>query len=135
MVGLREQAALDLVSILNDETGFSWEIVIRNPEGVCDTVRGLSTDISETIDPETGQAVSGRLASVAIALRDLEGLDCYEAFGDPQGIAASDSKPWVIIFLDILGKEHTFKVSESHPDRAIGIVTCILEAYNDEVAS
>ena len=135
MVGLREQAAIDLQTILNDEEGFSWEIVIRNPDGVCDTVRGLSTDISETIDPETGVAVSGRLASVAISLKDLEDLDCYEAFGSPQGIADTTGKPWVIIFKDPIGREYTFKVKESHPDRAIEVVTCILESYNDEAAT
>lgn len=129
-MGLREQAAVDLRTILNDEDGFAWEIAITNPDGVCDTVRGFSTDIAETIDPDTGMAVSGRLVSVALSIRDLEELECYETFGLPQGIADTTIKPWVVVFKDILGKEHTFKVQESHPDRALGIVTCMLEVYD-----
>jgi len=33
------------------------------------------------------------------------------------------------MFDDINGHSHTFKVSEAMPDRAIGIVTCMLETY------
>jgi hypothetical protein len=47
----------------------------------------------------------------------------------PKGIADSGSKPWIVEFLDINGLSYKFKVSQSDPDRGMGIVTMTLEAY------
>ena len=125
-MGLREQAALDCIAILNDEDGFAFPITVTDPGGLSATLNGFSNDIAETIDPETGMAVSGRVASVALHMRDLAAA----GFGIPQGITDESILPWVITFDDILGLSHTFKVQESNPDRAIGVVTCTLETYN-----
>ena len=126
-MGLREQAALDLQAITEDaDSGFGWALRITPPGGPAAVpVVGLSNDISTTIDPETGQAVTGRSASVAIALSSLTaaGLEV------PKGIHERAAKPWVIAFDDVTGEEHFFKVLEARPDRAIGVVVCILEAY------
>jgi hypothetical protein len=125
-VNLRAQAALDLVAILSDEGGgFAWPIDLTNPEGVTVALTGFSTDIGQTIDPETGQVVTGRRASVALSTSILEGL----GIGIPRGISDSRSKPWVVRFPDIHGVAQTFKVQEAMPDRALGIVTCMLETY------
>lgn len=125
-MGLRERATNDAQVILNDRLrGFGWDIEITSPELVTKPLVGFSTDISQVIDPTTGQVVSGREASIAIHIQDLEGA----GFRIPEGVARETDKPWVVKFDDIMGKEHTFKVSESNPDRAIGIVTCLLEAY------
>lgn len=126
MVGLRAQAEIDLGLILEDETtGFGWPVSVTDPSGTVGLLTGFSTDISLMIDPETGQAVSGRTASVTIriALLASKGLDI------PRGISDSSSKPWLVQFEDINGKSYTFKVKESIPDRAIGSVSCILEFY------
>jgi hypothetical protein len=125
-VSLRELAAADLKVILEDSaTGFGWAITVTNPEGTEATLTGFSTDIGQTIDPDTGQAVSGRRASVAIAIASLTDA----GLGLPRSIADSGSRPWVIVFDDIHGTSHRFKVAESMPDRAAGVVTCLLEAY------
>lgn len=125
-MGLREQAALDSIAILNDEDGFAWPITITDPGGTSALLNGFSNDIAETIDPETGMAVSGRLASVALHMRDLAAA----GLGIPKAIDDEDSLPWVVTFDDILGVPWTFKVQESNPDRSIGVVTCTLETYN-----
>lgn len=130
-MGLAEQAAKDLQTILNDKDGFARDITIQNPDGVCDSIRGFWTDIAETIDPNTGQAVSGRLVSVALAMRDLQTLDCYKDFGLPDGRADTSTKPWLVTFVDVVGVEHTFKVQESNPDRALGSITCTLEVWSE----
>jgi hypothetical protein len=124
-VGLREIAATDLVAILENEDDFGWPITITDPDEYTAPLVGFSTDVHEMIDPETGLAVSGRTASVAISIRTLTGA----GFAMPRAIADSSSKPWVIVFDDIDGQEHTFKVQEARPDRALGVVVCLLEAY------
>lgn len=125
-MNLREQAERDLAVILEDgATGGGWPITVTDPAGVQATLTGFSGDIAQLIDPDTGQAVSGRLASVTLRIASLhaQGLQL------PQGIADAGSKPWLIAFTDINGLAYRFKVSESHPDRGLGIVSCDLEAY------
>jgi hypothetical protein len=124
-VSLRELAAADLKLILEDTEAFGWPITVTSPAGVTAALVGYSNDIALTIDPETGIAVSGRSASVALAMASLTAA----GLGLPRAIADVNSAPWLVTFNDIGGAAHTFKVSESHPDRAIGCITCTLEAY------
>lgn len=127
-MGLRATAEADLAFILEDaDTGFGWSISVTNPAGATADLTGFSNDIAQLIDPDTGQAVSGRLASAVLRVSSLTaaGLDL------PVGIADSASKPWLVAFNDINGNAHTFKVAQSNPDRALGIVSLILEAYID----
>lgn len=128
-MSLRNQAATDLAFIIDgDTTGFRWPITVTDPAGSSGTgqLYGFTTDISLVIDPDTGQAVSGRLASVAIRISALTAA----GLGLPVGIVDLNSKPWVIEFNDINGNAFTFKVNESNPDRALDVIVCILEAYN-----
>jgi len=127
-MGLRTIAEQDLGVILEDsDTGFGWPITVTDPSGNSGTgpLTGFSDDIAQIIDPDTGQAVSGRLASVAIRIALLNEI----GLGLPRGIADSGSKPWIVEFDDINGNPYKFKVSQSNPDRAIGLVTCLLELY------
>lgn len=123
---MRELAEQDLGNILGDaDTGFGWPIIIDAPSGNSAPFTGYSNDISQMIDPDTGQLVAGRMASVAIRISAL--LDI--GFGLPRGVADSNSKPWVVTFSDINGNEFVFKVKQANPDRALGLITCNLEAY------
>lgn len=125
-MSLRQTAETDLGIILEDDIyGFGWSITVTNPAGLAKVLKGFSNDIAQVIDPDTGQAVSGRLASVAIriALLTANGLAI------PESIADTASKPWLIAFNDINGNGYTFKVQQSNPDRAIGLVVCVLEFY------
>jgi hypothetical protein len=124
-MSLREIAAADNRTIIEDTAGFGWPITVTDPDGLSVEMVGFSNDIAQVIDPQTGQAISGRLASVALSIATLED----EAFTKPIGVADGTSKPWVIVFNDINGHEHTFKVTEANPDRALGCVTCTLETY------
>lgn len=125
-MSLRQLAEADLGVILEDgATGFGWPITITDPAGNTGTLTGFSDDIAQIIDPDTGQAVSGRLASVALRISSL----ALEGLTLPKGIADAGSKPWVIEFDDINGNAYKFKVSQSNPDRALGLVTCLLELY------
>ncbi len=126
-MGLREQAALDARTILNDLSGFGVPITITDPGGTSAALTGFSNDIALTIDPETGMAVSGREASVALHMRDLDDA----GLGLPKNIADEALRPWVVSFVDVRGITHTFKVKESNPDRASGVITCTLEVYSE----
>jgi len=124
-MSLRETATADLNNILAAE--FARDITITDPDDNSAVVKGFTNDVAQVIDPETGQLVSGRIATIAIALRELTaaGLEI------PEGIEDTTKKPWRINFEDMDGAEYHFKVFASNPDRALGVVTCELEIYND----
>jgi len=125
-VSLRQLAEADLGAVLEDgATGFGWPITVTSPAEMSALLTGFSDDISQIIDPDTGQIVSGRLASIALRISSLTAA----GFELPQGIADAAQKPWLVTFDDINGNSFTFKVMQSNPDRALGIVTCILELY------
>ena len=122
-MGLRTQAALDARAILEDSTsGFGWPITLTDPVGVALQLTGFATDVGQTIDPDTGQAVAGRRGSVAVSLAALTEV--------PQAIASEARKPWVVTFANIAGVSGDWKVIEVLPDRAAGVVVLLLEAYN-----
>lgn len=127
-MGLRTLAEQDLGAILEDSAyGFGWSITLTDPDGLTDTLTGFSDDISQVIDPDTGQLVSGRLASVALRISSL----IAAGFTLPRNVPDNTLKPWVVTFNDINGIAHTFKVRQSDPDRALGMVVCILEGYDE----
>lgn len=127
-MSLRTLAEQDLGAILEDSAyGFGWSITLTDPDGLTDTLTGFSDDISQVVDPDTGQLVSGRLASVALRISSLVAA----GFTLPRNVSDNTSKPWVVTFDDINGTAHTFKVRQSDPDRALGLVVCILEGYDE----
>lgn len=125
-MSLRDIAEQDLGAIVEDGVfGFGWPISITDPAGTVGNLTGFSNDISQIIDPDTGEMVSGRAASAVVRISSLT----ENGLGLPKGIADSDSKPWIVEFNDINGSSHKFKVSRSNPDRALGILSMMLEAY------
>lgn len=125
-MSLRQLAGTDLGLILEDKTtGFGWDITITDPSGTVGVLTGFSDDIAQIIDPDTGEAVSGRLASAVVRISSLT----LAGLGLPQGIEDGSLKPWQVRFDDINGNSYDFKVSNSNPDRALGIVSLILEVY------
>lgn len=124
-MSLREQAATDLHTILTDQDDFGWPITVTDPDGTSASLVGFSGDIFQTIDPDTGQAIAGRNAHVAISKKSLSDA----GLGEPRGIADNTIKPWKVSFDDTNGVTYNFKVLEAMPDRTIGVVTCMLEAY------
>lgn len=126
-MSLRRLAEQDLGPILEDGVyGFGWDITLTSPTGAESTLTGFSNDISELIDPGTGQAVSGRLASVTLRIASIFASGFSEL---PRHIEDVIQKPWRVTFEDINGRAYTFKVAESNPDRALGVVSLILEFY------
>lgn len=125
-MSLRELAVADAHAIATDESAFGWPITVTDPAGTSATLTGLSNDISQVIDPETGQVISGRSATVVVSLVAL----AEAGLGIPKGVTNKAVKPWVVVFAEPGGGvTHTFKVSQTMPDRTIGLVVCVLEGY------
>lgn len=121
-MGLRAIAAADAKAILEDSaSGFGWPLSLTSPAGVTSMLTGFASDVSESVDPETGQAVSARRASVAISLLSLAEL--------PAAVVDSDARPWRVAMNDVSGVPGTWKVIEVRPDRALGLVVLLLEEY------
>ena len=124
-MSLREIATNDLNTILSID--FGWTITITDPADLSADIKGYSNDIAQVIDPETGQIVSGRVATIALALRALADA----GLSIPEGIEDPTKKPWRVTFTDTDANSYNFKVLASNPDRALGIVTCELESYGN----
>ena len=126
---LRTHAADLMRTILNDDVcAFGWPLVLIDPQGFSSELplMGRSQDIAQIIDPDTGQAVSGRMASAVLAIKDI--VDAGYT-GLPKNIADTAQKPWLVNFDDELGNTYYFKVAESNPDRTLGDVVMLLEGY------
>lgn len=124
-MSIRELVESDLAVTVEGEDDFGWPVTVTDPDGNSISLFGSSDDIAQVIDPDTGQAVSGRLASVVFRNKRF-----YDAgMGLPVGVADASSKPWVVEFDDINGLPYKFKVQKSNPDRAVGVVSCLLELY------
>jgi len=127
-LGLRDLVEKDLAATLEDDLiGFGWPITIRDPNGNEETLKGYSNDVSNVIDPETGQAISGRIAQVTLRNSTLAESSLVLPI---QGIVDEARKPWRVTFTDLAAAPTVFKVIEAMPDRAMGISLLRLELYN-----
>jgi hypothetical protein len=124
-MGLRALAARHTKWIATNTNHFAnGSVVVTNPAGASSPFAGLTNNIAEVIDTDTGMTLSGRSASVAIPISDL-----VDSLGFPEAVAETTRKPWVVVYEDTEGNSYTFKVVEVLPDRTVDLVTCILEDY------
>ena len=125
-MGLRVIAEADLAVLLEDGVhGFGFPITLTDPNGNVKPFTGYTNDISQTVDPDTGQAIIGKVVNVALRLSKI--FDAGMTL--PQGIADNNSDPWVVTFDDLKGDTSTFKVFDSAPDRTLGIIVLHLSEY------
>ena len=129
MPGIRAIAEADLANTLEDgDFGFGWPIILTAPDGFVspEPLMGQQGDISQAIDPDTGQLVAGRQAHVGLRISSITEAS-YP--GLPKNIETPSSKPWRVTFDDLQGNTRTFKISEANPDRTLGIIMCQLEVW------
>lgn len=125
-MGIRETAHEDMLEILHDTEDGGEEITITSPAEVAYSIMARTSDIHLSIDPGTGETVTGRQCFVAVAISDL----IARGFEDIRGVAESDSKPWLVDAVDVDGRPGRFKVTEVNPDRTIGLAVLALELYS-----
>lgn len=125
-MSLRAQAEADLNFILEDLAGgFGWSVTITDPAGNSATLTGQAVDISQLIDADTGTPVGGRQASVALRISSLTAA----GLALPEHISNNAGRPWLVDVTDVNGNAYNFMVSESRPDRMLGLVVCMLETW------
>jgi len=124
-MSLREQAAADVATILEDVDDFGWPVTVTAPGGSPTVLVGFTNDVAAVIDPDTGIEVTGRKASVVLRIASLTSA----GLGLPKGIQDATSAPWLVSWTDVDGTVWTFKVTDAHPDLTVGIVVCHLEGY------
>ena len=125
-MNLRELAEADLAATIEDNSsGFGWPVTLTAPNGDAAEVMAFTSDISMVVDPDTGQAVSGRTATVFFRISTLTA----KGIGMPRAVSQSDRRPWLVEFDDINGTPHKFKVLAADPDRTLGILPCTLGLY------
>jgi hypothetical protein len=121
-MGIRAEAAIHAKAFLEDSaSGFGWPLALTSPAGVELALTGYPADVSETVDPETGVAVSGRRSSVSVSLLSLSEL--------PVGVTERSRRPWLVTMADATGDVATWKVVDVRPDRTLAVVVLYLEAY------
>ena len=127
MSNFLEIAQQDKAFTLKDsEFGFGTVITLTDPDLLSADVTGRANDIFLSIDPDTGVAVSGRSATIAVDMKELEDKGFSSL---PANQTDKTKKPWIVEYTDQLGKDYAFKVLEGNPDRTLGIVLCTLEFY------
>jgi hypothetical protein len=122
-MSLANTAHADLIEIIH---GYDFDdVTVTSPAGATETIKSITNDIFQSVDPGTGQIVSGRVCTVSLLISDL--IAC--GFSELRGVVDSTSRPWVVQTTDVNGRAYKFKVSETHPDNGAGLVLCYLEAY------
>ncbi len=128
-MSLRQLAEQDLAITLEDGAdGFGWPITLRDPSGNESAgLFGQTGDIHQVIDPDTGQAVSGRQAHVSLRMSSI--LADANISELPKVIQSPSAKPWLVVFEDLAGTPQTFRILETNPDRTLGLLTMHIEVW------
>lgn len=127
-MNLREIAEQDLALTLEDsENGFGLPSTVTDTAGNTAGISVQSGDVHVLYDPDTDVKVSNRTAHISIRISSLTaaGLEIPKAQPD------QSKNPYTFEFADSNGVSRKFIVSESRPDRTLGIITVILELIKE----
>jgi hypothetical protein len=125
-MSLLDIARRDAQRIINsNKFGFSSSVTLIDQAGVEYPINAIVSVIHNLVDPDTGQPVSGSLATASINTLDLIALGVQI----PEGEADETKKPWLIREADIQGNTVTYAIVRSAPDKANGNILCDLNEY------
>lgn len=125
-MSLLDRVQKDAQRIMNSEKfGFSTPLVLTEPNGTTHDLKGIVSVIYNLIDPDTGQPVSGFLATVSLNKLDLldAGIDI------PVGEMDTNSRPWAVETTLVGGETILTKVVRSSPDKTNGNILIDLGKY------
>lgn len=127
MAGLRTQVEADLAFIVEDDVaGFGWPIVLTSPADVATPLVAITTNTMDMSDPDTGTGVAVRRNSVTVRTSSLPGTTPADY---PVAIADPTSKPWRVSYDDLRGNSHIYRVRDTEPDDAVGVIVLHLEPW------
>lgn len=125
-MSLLQRMQKDAQRIMNSEKfGFSTDIVLIDPVGVEYPLKSILTVIHNLVDPDTGQPVSGYLATASINRLDLNELGITL----PEGVSDDRARPWTVRETNIDGVVVNYKITRAAPDEANGNILCDLGSY------
>ena len=126
-MSLQDAAAKLVRSILENKDQFGIEMTVTDPSGVQAQITGIPTDISQTIDPQTGLLVASRSICVSMPLAAFD-----EQFSKrPEGVNAKGRRQWLVeLKLQNMPAAVKYAVISTRPD-AIGCVLCFLQIYEE----
>lgn len=117
----------DVLAILGDQDTLGQAVTVTAPDGTSEELTGFASEIGQTVEPETGQVVSGTRASVSLPLGPFR--TAFGASALPVHVASGTGAPWLVEFTDAGGDARTYKVIDTMPDKRAGVLTCLLENY------
>ena len=125
-MSLLDRVQKDSQRIMNSNRfGFSTALVLTAPDGVAHGLNGIVSVIHNLIDPDTGQPVSGFLATVSLNTLDLQ----QSAIDMPYGEMDEQERPWTVDTTLVGGVEILTKVIRVAPDKTNGNILIDLGVY------
>ncbi|AUR81979.1 hypothetical protein NVP1017O_10 [Vibrio phage 1.017.O._10N.286.55.C11] len=125
-MSLLQRIQKDSQRIMNSTRfGVSIDIVLLDPAQVEYPLKSIVTVIHNLVDPDTGQPVSGYLATASINRLDLNAL----GIALPEGVSDELQRPWTVRETNIDGVVVTYKITRAAPDEANGNILCDLGSY------
>lgn len=126
-MSLFQRMQKDSQRIMNSNRfGFGIDIALIDPSGVEYPLKSIVSVIHNLIDPDTGQPVSGYLATASINRLDLNA----QSIELPEGVSSDFKRPWLVRYTNIDGVEVTNKMTRAAPDEANGNILCDLDFYD-----
>lgn len=121
-----ERLQRDSQRIMNSaRCGFGVDVILTDPDMVAHTLKGIVSIIHNLIDPDTGQPVSGFLATVSLNALDLlaQGIEI------PEGEMDEFERPWTVETVNVSGVTVLTKVIRVSPDETNGNILIDLGIY------
>jgi hypothetical protein len=109
-MNLRELAAADTNTILNDISGAGTPFILFSADGNPFPLVGSYGDIGYLINPSTGMAIQGRTIEAVYSISDLKRQTEIEP-----------GRGWRFVCNDLAGKEINLFVVRYEPDRTMGL--------------
>jgi len=125
-MSLLDRVQKDAQRIMNSQRcGFGSPIILTDPDSVAYNLTGIVSVIHNLIDPDTGQPVSGFLATVSLNALDLQdkGIEL------PYGEMSMDRRPWTVETTVVGGATLLTKVVRVAPDETNGNILIDLGNY------
>ena len=134
-MGLNEQIILDVAELTADTDDFGISILLTAPTLETATLNGYATKHHLKLDSASGQVVNSKNASVVVAeLNVLAANPLYPIRGTNPSLPNYQEVSFIghlVEVSDSSGVTKKYTCSENFADEACGLITLVLEDYND----
>ncbi len=125
-MSLLDRVRKDSTRIMNSERyGTGTDIVLIDSDDVEYPMKSIVAVIHNLVDPDTGQPVSGYLATASVNRYNLPVNKRTEL----EGVSDELQRPWTIRYTNIDNVEIINKITRAAPDEANGNILCDLGSY------